>query len=121
MLCSDGLDRTAYVMCTQNMSHEEAFQYVQARRFCVSPNQGFQHQIEAYQHIYEAARTTAADPNANRRGDNVRRKRTESDDEEAEDGGMSSAQANGMVGSDGDVDMDRPCVPSLFALSVDRA
>lgn len=68
-------------MTTCGMSHDDAFQYVQARRFCISPNQNFQHQIEAYQHIHEARLQVASDPMINARDANIRRKRSDSDDE----------------------------------------
>ena len=69
-------------MTAHNMTHDDAFQYVQARRFCISPNANFQHQIEAYQHIYEATLQIANDPLINARSNaQVRRKRSDSDDE----------------------------------------
>lgn len=37
---------TAYVMCKTGLSAEDAFQFVQRRRFCVSPRIEFQHQLE---------------------------------------------------------------------------
>ncbi|KAH8917916.1 phosphatases II [Atractiella rhizophila] len=49
--CGDGISRspaivTAYVMVTENIPYEEAFDHVQSRRFCASPNPAFHHQIE---------------------------------------------------------------------------
>jgi len=84
--CGDGISRspaivTAYVMTAFNLSQEEAFQYVQARRFCISPNLGFQHQLEAYQHIHEASVAISNDLLAGQRN-GARRKRCESDDDE---------------------------------------
>jgi hypothetical protein len=101
--CGDGISRspaivTAYVMCTQNLSTEDAFQYVQARRFCISPNQGFQHQIEAYQHIYEAAQQCAQDPALNSRASEGRKRIAEEDDEaEMMDASMSHLAGNRLV------------------------
>lgn len=46
---------TAYVMTALDLPHDEAFQYVQNRRFCVSPNLNFQRQIEAYESIHKAS------------------------------------------------------------------
>lgn len=37
---------TAYVMCKTGLSHEDAFTFVQSRRFCVAPRTEFQHQLE---------------------------------------------------------------------------
>lgn len=42
-------------MMTFNVTHEEAFLHVQARRFCASPNANFQRQIEAYEDIHSAS------------------------------------------------------------------
>ena len=39
-------DSTAYVMCKTNLTHEDAFTFVQSRRFCVAPRIEFQHQLE---------------------------------------------------------------------------
>lgn len=72
-------------MCALNIPHEEAFAHVQARRFCISPNQGFQHQIEAYQHIWEAMNQCASDPNLNLRPTDARRKRNTGMDEDDEE------------------------------------
>lgn len=38
--------RTAYVMCKTGLSHEDAFTFVQTRRFCVAPRIEFQHQLQ---------------------------------------------------------------------------
>ena len=46
-------------MTSLNLPHDEAFQYVQGRRFCVSPNLNFQRQIEAYESIHKASLTMA--------------------------------------------------------------
>lgn len=58
--CGDGISRSpaliiAYLMMTFNVTHEEAFLHVQARRFCASPNLSFQRQIEAYEDIHTAS------------------------------------------------------------------
>jgi serine/threonine/tyrosine-interacting protein len=99
--CGDGISRspaivTAYVMCTQSLSTEDAFQYVQARRFCISPNQGFQHQIEAYQHIYEAAKQSAMDPALNLRASEGRKRDIEEDEAEEDDMPMGQGGSTGQ-------------------------
>lgn len=38
--------RTAYVMCKTGLGHDDAFNFVQGRRFCIAPRTEFQHQIE---------------------------------------------------------------------------
>jgi hypothetical protein len=85
--CGDGISRspaivTAYVMVSCNLSNEEAFQYVQARRFCVSPNLSFQHQIEEFEPIYRASLAIANDPAAGRLGDSRRKRPSESEGED---------------------------------------
>lgn len=42
-------------MMTFNVTHEEAYLHVQARRFCASPNLNFQRQIDAFEDIHEAS------------------------------------------------------------------
>lgn len=44
----------AYIMEKYGMSYEKAFQYVQERRFCVCPNEGFAQQLMEYEPIYKA-------------------------------------------------------------------
>lgn len=105
MHCGDGISRspaivTAYVMCALNIPHEDAFNYVQARRFCVSPNPGFHHQIEAYQHIWEAMQQSATDPNLNQRTASGRRKRGDDDDDDEHE-----AEADVVLGQE-DEDQD---------------
>lgn len=52
--CDSGISRSAavviaYVMQEQNMSYDQAFQYVSDRRCCVHPNLGFMHQLSEYE------------------------------------------------------------------------
>ncbi|XP_070542299.1 serine/threonine/tyrosine-interacting protein B-like [Ptychodera flava] len=44
----------AYVMETFGLTYKEAFRYVQQRRFCINPNEGFAHQLTEYEAIYQA-------------------------------------------------------------------
>lgn len=58
--CGDGISRSpalaiAYLMMTFNVTHEEAYLHVQARRFCASPNLNFQRQIDAFEDIHGAS------------------------------------------------------------------
>lgn len=82
-------------MTSLSVSHDEAFQHVQNRRFCVSPNLGFLRQLEAYEPIYranlsmlqaKAQRQAAggADENGSGSGSS-RRKREDEEDEELEE------------------------------------
>ncbi|KAL8279330.1 hypothetical protein RQP46_008367 [Phenoliferia psychrophenolica] len=87
--CGDGISRspavvTAYVMCKTNLSHEDAFMFVQSRRFCVAPRVEFQHQLEAYGPIFQAGQTMAGDAGA-QAGQRARRRGREDEDED-EDG-----------------------------------
>ncbi|KAM0751554.1 phosphatases II [Meredithblackwellia eburnea MCA 4105] len=88
--CGDGISRspavvTAYVMCKTSLSHEDAFMFVQSRRFCIAPRVEFQHQLEAYGPIFMASQMMASDAGA-RSGQNSRRRGREDDDDD-EDGG----------------------------------
>ena len=67
-----------------HVTQEKAFDHVQARRFCISPNQNFQHQLEAYQYIQQAALSIAGDRAAGARPAEVRRKRADDSEDEAE-------------------------------------
>ncbi|ORY90920.1 protein-tyrosine phosphatase-like protein [Leucosporidium creatinivorum] len=84
--CGDGISRspavvTAYVMCKSGLSHEDAFTFVQSRRFCVAPRTEFQHQLEAYGPIFAANQTMAADAGA-QAGQRARRRGREDEDED---------------------------------------
>ncbi|XP_038065867.1 serine/threonine/tyrosine-interacting protein-like [Patiria miniata] len=44
----------AYVMETFGLAFKDAVHYVQQRRFCISPNEGFMRQLEEYEPIFTA-------------------------------------------------------------------
>ncbi|XP_077989228.1 serine/threonine/tyrosine-interacting protein B-like [Glandiceps talaboti] len=44
----------AYVIETFGLSYKDAFRFVQQRRFCINPNEGFAHQLTEYEAIYQA-------------------------------------------------------------------
>ncbi|CAH1793255.1 unnamed protein product [Owenia fusiformis] len=44
----------AYIMEQYGLSYMDAFSYVQQRRFCINPNQGFAQQLREYEPIYKA-------------------------------------------------------------------
>lgn len=83
--CGDGLSRspalmTAYIMATHNVTSEAAFHFVQSRRFCVSPNMGFLHQLDAYEPICRATHSMAQYNALNTDRPNVRRKRSQTEE-----------------------------------------
>lgn len=78
-------------MAVTNMTHDKAFQYVQHRRFCASPNVNFQRQIEAYESIHQAAVAMAeyaktANGQQRRSGSPNPRKRRGDEEEDVEEG-----------------------------------
>ncbi|KAI7933184.1 hypothetical protein MJO28_017782 [Puccinia striiformis f. sp. tritici] len=80
--CGDGLSRspaimTAYVMARYNVSSEAAFHFVQSRRFCISPNMGFLHQLDAYEPICQATHSMAQHHQPISERPNIRRKRSD--------------------------------------------
>ena len=57
--CNDGMSRSAslviaYIMQTYGMDFKSALNYVQQRRFCVQPNDGFEQQLKEFEPIYRA-------------------------------------------------------------------
>ena len=57
--CNDGMSRSgslviAYIMQTYGLDFKSALNYVQQRRFCVQPNDGFEQQLREYEPIYRA-------------------------------------------------------------------
>ena len=64
--CNDGMSRSgslviAYIMQTYGMDFKAALNYVQQRRFCVQPNDGFEQQLREYEPIYRAMLEGGAD------------------------------------------------------------
>ncbi|KAI8338732.1 phosphatases II [Chlamydoabsidia padenii] len=58
--CNGGMSRSpcfaiAYIMETFNISFRDAYQFVQARRLCINPNEAFKTQLKEYEPIYMAA------------------------------------------------------------------
>ncbi|BGO89040.1 hypothetical protein NBRC10512_001905 [Rhodotorula toruloides] len=112
--CGDGISRspaivTAYVMLKTGLTHEDAFTFVQARRFCVAPRTEFVHQLEAYRPIIMASQAVAADKNA-QAGQRVRRRGRDDDDDEEGDVSMSGGGGNGMQ-MDADMAQRVPSAP----------
>ncbi|GAA5969055.1 hypothetical protein JCM8115_000290 [Rhodotorula mucilaginosa] len=108
--CGDGISRspaivTAYVMIKTGLGHEDAFAFVQARRFCVAPRTEFVHQLEAYRPIIMASQAVAADRGA-QAGQRANRRGREDDDDDDEDDGMNGSTVMTM-----DTDM-MPRVPT---------
>ena len=57
--CNDGMSRApslviAYIMQTFGVDFKQALNHVQARRFCVQPNDGFEQQLREFEPIYKA-------------------------------------------------------------------
>ncbi|KAJ3083009.1 hypothetical protein HK102_001329 [Quaeritorhiza haematococci] len=57
--CNGGISRSpafvvAYVMESQKIDFQTAFQYVQNKRFCMNPNEGFKLQLKEYEPIFHA-------------------------------------------------------------------
>ncbi|XP_066969714.1 serine/threonine/tyrosine-interacting protein B-like [Macrobrachium rosenbergii] len=47
----------AYVMEKKMLTYKEALEFVQNRRYCINPNDGFKHQLIEYEAIYKAQQT----------------------------------------------------------------
>ncbi|GAA5837473.1 hypothetical protein JCM3766R1_000457 [Sporobolomyces carnicolor] len=98
--CGDGISRspaivTAYIMMKTSLTYEDAFAFVQARRFCVSPRIEFVRQLEAYRPILLANQAVAADRNA-QSGQRARRRGRE-DDDDGDDENATEDQSRGPV------------------------
>lgn len=88
-------------MCAMNASHEEAFNHVQSRRFCASPNTNFKRQIEAYESINAAMVAMAQysgqaglDDSDQAQAQARRRKRGHEDADHLGEGGQYGTQAS---------------------------
>lgn len=69
-----------------SLTYEDAFAFVQARRFCVSPRIEFVRQLEAYRPILLANQAVAMDRNAQPSGQQRARRRGREDDEDDDEG-----------------------------------
>ncbi|RUS21738.1 phosphatases II [Endogone sp. FLAS-F59071] len=65
--CNGGISRSpafvvAYVMETLSLDYDQAYQFVQNRRFCMNPNEAFKSQLKEYEPIYTARREVSHHP-----------------------------------------------------------
>ncbi|KAM0792954.1 hypothetical protein ACM66B_002712 [Microbotryomycetes sp. NB124-2] len=102
--CGDGISRSpaivvSYIMCKTGLSLDEAFQFVQSRRFCIAPRVEFQHQVEAYYPIFKARQAVSADTAMQSNTASRRRGRDEDEDE------ISDGQNRSTTGTHSDIDM----------------
>ncbi|GAA5879258.1 hypothetical protein JCM16303_003141 [Sporobolomyces ruberrimus] len=131
--CGDGISRspaivTAYIMMKTSLTYEDAFSFVQARRFCVSPRIEFVRQLEAYRPILLANQAVAADRNA-QFGQRALRRGREDDDEGQEDdaspqmmryGGNSRGNNDGGMMVDSDMSQRTPAAPIWTGINATR-
>ncbi|SGZ08862.1 BQ5605_C030g10821 [Microbotryum silenes-dioicae] len=114
--CGDGISRspaiaTAYVMVKHGLTHEDAFQFVQSRRFCVAPRLGFQHQIEAYAPIFMASQTMTMAQNQGEIHSAPREKRREREDDDEDDEEMGLGGGGSTMNPDLDMHRRVPTAP----------
>ncbi|KAJ3028081.1 hypothetical protein HDV00_010681 [Rhizophlyctis rosea] len=62
VFCNGGISRSpafvvAYVMESQRWDFKTAFSFVQNKRFCMNPNEGFKYQLAEYEPIFKARDT----------------------------------------------------------------
>ncbi|GAA6004056.1 uncharacterized protein JCM10292_005858 [Rhodotorula paludigena] len=113
--CGDGISRspaivTAYVMIKTGLTHEDAFAFVQARRFCVAPRTEFVHQLEAYRPIVLASQAVAADRGA-QAGQRARRRGRDDDEDESDAYGDMNMDGGGAMSMDADMAPRIPAAP----------
>ncbi|KAG8226267.1 hypothetical protein J437_LFUL004824 [Ladona fulva] len=73
-----GISRSAalvlgYIMEKYGLTYETAFAYVQQRRFCINPNEGFRQQLKEYEPIYRAQKTLQNGQSSKEKGRHKRR------------------------------------------------
>ena len=59
--CNGGISRSpsfivAYLMESRDMDFHSAYSFVQNKRFCINPNEGFKYQLKEYEPIFKAKR-----------------------------------------------------------------
>ena len=72
-------------MQTYGMDFRSALHYVQQRRFCVQPNDGFEQQLKEFEPIYRALIEHQTEQEVNHSVVSKRDREDDSDDEESED------------------------------------
>ena len=75
----------AYIMQTYGMDFKSALNYVQQRRFCVQPNDGFEQQLKEFEPIYRALIENREAHRSQSQNDFCRPKRSR--DEDSDDDG----------------------------------
>jgi len=85
MHCNGGISLSPafaimFVMQHFSLSWEDALQYVQNRRYCISPNGGFLTQLKEYESIYRASQAVASFSGMS--GSATRRKRDDAEEED---------------------------------------
>lgn len=85
-----------------NASHEDAFNHVQSRRFCASPNTNFKRQIEAYESINAAMVAIAQHSTDGQQDTSMLRRKRDEDDHATDEMGdvLNSRKRRDMVDSD---------------------
>lgn len=81
----------AYIMQTYGLDFQAALQHVQQRRFCIQPNEAFEHQLQEFEPIYKARVDMAGmgSSEGHKRGRDA-----EEDDEDEDRGKMSRDYEN---------------------------
>ncbi|KAI9494710.1 protein-tyrosine phosphatase-like protein [Zychaea mexicana] len=64
--CNGGMSRSpsfviAFIMQAYDLNASQAYQYVQNRRLCINPNDGFKSQLSEYEPIYKARKSNGGD------------------------------------------------------------
>lgn len=106
--CNGGLSRSptfvvAYVMEIFGIDASQAYHFVQGRRLCINPNDGFKSQLKEYEPIYKARQSNflpaTNTPSLQNNSNNSRRRRRSGPDEDGDDeDGMNMRQE--LQGSD---------------------
>lgn len=68
--CTGGISRApavavAYLMESQTWDYSKAYSWVQNIRFCINPNVGFKTQLQEYEPIYKARKSSLVSENQN--------------------------------------------------------
>ncbi|KAI7890858.1 protein-tyrosine phosphatase-like protein [Mucor mucedo] len=84
--CNGGMSRSptfviAYVMEVFKIDASQAYHFVQGRRLCINPNDGFKSQLKEYEPIYKARQSNTHNDD---RQSNRRRRRSDPDEETQE-------------------------------------
>ncbi|KAI8366633.1 protein-tyrosine phosphatase-like protein [Radiomyces spectabilis] len=97
--CNGGMSRSptfviAYIMETFNLDATDAYHFVQSKRLCINPNDGFKSQLKEYEPIYQARKSDSQNTSYDPSYQQHRRRRAPDEDDDDDYSGSKRSICN---------------------------